>query len=239
MKKILLTIFIVVTLPFSVNAQMLMGIAGGGGGAAASPYENFTTYTETDPNSKFTVAANAITVGTLSRNETAYIYKANAVGATADFIYYIDATFTKGTAGGQMAILQVSNNVCRFDAIDGTTNKGISVYYSDVAGTIRFYIRRGDAGGSSTDIWIGPTDATKYYFKFSLDADAGGGNGVATCIIYPSSADRVAGTNAIDTITVTRGEQVAYSYVFAVTSGNDGSNYPITSGLIENLDLSP
>jgi len=51
--------------------------------------QDYTTYTETDPNDRFAVANNVITVTGLTNDEDAYVYKDFGAGYFADFTHYL------------------------------------------------------------------------------------------------------------------------------------------------------
>jgi len=74
-------------------------------------YEDFTTYTEVDPNNHITVSVNHIDHHTV-RNEDAYIYKDYGSGYFGDsFEHHLDARIEASTTGGWDAIWSLANEV--------------------------------------------------------------------------------------------------------------------------------
>ena len=228
------------TVPDAV-ANMNMGIIGGSVPAGeASPYEDFTTYTETDANGRFTVATNTITVGALCNNDTEhYVYKAHA--EAGDFHHQVDVALTQSGASAYVVLWAVTNGAdFDWNDVTGTAeNDGLAVAYRDFGGTLRFYIYSYDNGGTTdNDLWIGPTSGTEYFLDITMDDDAGG-NGQLTVVVYPTAADRTASSNAIDTLLLDRAEQVDYTHVYGIMSYGDTTATCITSATVKNLNLTP
>src|SRR3990172_12759017 len=93
-------------------------------------YEDFTTYTEVDPNNRFSVATNVITITELTRTEDAYIYKDQSAGHfSGDFEHLFKFVFTAGANDTPVFLVGLSNTINDNYEILNTSNDYIGVRY--------------------------------------------------------------------------------------------------------------
>ena len=71
-------------------------------------YEDFTAFTEVDPNSRFVATASRITFTGLQRDETAYVYKDKGVDFfDGDFEHQFNVHITAGSGASPNALNEV------------------------------------------------------------------------------------------------------------------------------------
>jgi len=178
--------------------------------------EDFTTYTEVDPNSRVAVSAGAITVSAVGRNEDAYVYKDMGAGAITSFMVELQVNISNtGVGNGSFIVMWgASNNVQDFN---GWTTYGISIWAYYNAGVYTFYVK--DKNGTQSG-GITFSANTNYYLRFARD------NTTACLSVYSDAArTTVVGTNTIECT------NTAYRYQYAFTTYNDGNALYMTATL--------
>ena len=81
--------------------------------------ENFTTFIETDPNSRIAVTSSKVTWTSLSRNEDAYVYKDKGEDYfDGDFSHLITVKMTAGVKDGRVYLWGLTNEIDDMKAID-------------------------------------------------------------------------------------------------------------------------
>lgn len=186
--------------------------------------EDYTTYTETDPNNDFTVVANTITVSTMIGNVESHVLDDKGVGHFGDYTHQesVEITFA------------VNNAVCGCHAVTNgsnthqemiTGNDGIEVYlYRSVASAYKIYLR--DFETDNLDFSIRSV-STEYWLTIQrVKATT-----TATVKIYSDSGRTV----LVDTLTITC-NTTDYRYMIAVNSREAGGSETI-SAVIKDLDL--
>lgn len=194
--------------------------------------ENFTTYTEVDPNSHITVTSAArIDFAGLAKNEDAWCSSDKGVGHFAsDFehlaeIQMTSSAGTDGTAG----FITLSNIL---DDIQGIkTASGDALYCRWEEGGATLYVWEDIAGTSYFSSYVG-SYATPYYIKFKRD-EAVGTYGTLYLYIYSDSAR----TNLLATRSIALHEKEDFRYLFAGHSRNMALSGHTTTGYIKDLDL--
>jgi len=193
--------------------------------------ENFTTYTEVDPNSHLTVTSTKVTFTNISRNEDCYLYSDKGTG-------HFDGNFEHLLTINTTAESNYSTNSYwgLFNSIDDANNAGDGLYlivrYNSGLGeprALRIYEKE-----SSTAYYTSAFEyslSTDYYLKIKRDESVGT-YGTLYCYIY-SDSDR---TTLVSTLTLTLHSKQDLRYVYAAQSQYDGSSMA-RSGYIENLDL--
>lgn len=186
------------------------------------PLENYTTYTELDPNGRYAVAANTITITGLTRNEEAWIYDdkdASHFGATFEHLF--DATLT-GDEGMVVVLWAVSNVINdRKYWLDNTSQVLTAWIYNKTSAVLR-----NTEGGTSdndtivdnTHYWYTPERTSETAVQLRVYDDA-----PRTSLVFPAL-----------TQAITSGRR--YQYVFAVNCADSGEA-SACSGTINNLDL--
>ena len=107
---------------------MSLPLLGAGATKGGVTYENFTTFTEVDPNSRFAVAAHQIDVDGLTRDEDAYVYGDYGVahfGATFMHDFDFQATPT-ASLYGICGVYGIGNTITHIDE-SGVENLAVFV----------------------------------------------------------------------------------------------------------------
>ncbi len=192
--------------------------------------ENFTTYTEEDPNTHITVTASRVTVTGLLRNENAYVYKDKTASYfDGDFEHLITAYMTAGTSGGQNVIWGLANFIGSYS--DTTKPDMLSVLIYHAGGTTYRLILQESMLGTKWSATYDISLDTPYYLKIKRDESVGT-YGTIYSYIYSDSAR----TNLLQTLTLTLHEKEDFRYIYAGQSMNTAQAFSI-SGYSENLDL--
>lgn len=192
------------------------------GKAPDDPIEDFTTYTEVDPNSDFTITSSKIAVDGLRRDAAAYVYKDMGSGHFGDFEHLLK--ITKSASFEDFAVLGwwgLSNVATTFYGMDVANVGLVLLAYS--ATTELVEMRDFDTGGVD---YMAGGDATKW-----LTVERAGTT--ATCKIY-SDAER---TSLDDTLSITCAT-TTYQYILGTFSRESSNNGEVEAyGDIEDLDL--
>lgn len=174
---------------------------------------DFTTFTESDPNSHLTIdSSSQISFSGLTAAETAYVYKDYGTGGLTDFTFDVDFLVSSRVQYGYMEALVVST------VLDNTLNR----------------VTNGDP---SLSFAIGNIDNSNYYLNFPYEAAVGTtyylrmvrSGDTAYMRVY-SDAGR---TNLLATKTVTGLGSQAYRYLM-LPCGN-GSGTGSSTGTLANL----
>lgn len=199
--------------------------------AVHATYEDFTTYTEVDPNSRITKNATQVDWTLVAQNEVAYVYKDFGVNYfDGDFTHAFDFETTGGSTGYFPIAYGLSNTLGDVYYITYTQNQDM-VGVRQALGNSYIYLHK-DKGGSDCGA---QTTATTYYVKVQrIEAQnklyAG---------IYSSSALRDAGnaTNAdVCNLEVALSASTDYRYLYTAQSYNNGDGFTMT-GFMRNLNL--
>lgn len=204
--------------------------------------ENFTSFTEVDPNSKITKTASTITVAALSRNEDAYVYKDFDV----DYFlgnFEIDFALNVGSYGGLGSgvgyLIAMSNAVeeLRWLYLNRATEHFWYVYIASALGGgnvqigIQFY-NGGDPPVNDLTGYI-LSQGTDYYVTVKRDESVGT-YGTMYLYLY----DDAARTNLLDTLTLTiPNSKVNFRYLYGVQTYNSGGATYHWTGTVSDLDI--
>lgn len=194
--------------------------------------EDYTGYTETDPNSRFSVATNTITVTGLSSNEDAYVYDDKGVDHFEEtYNHTFDAQVTSASTTATLVPWSLANIVDDAWGIQGNASEdGHEVFFINNSGTLEIRLREIDGASFYTDIFSGFSLSTRYYF--TVERVSGGSFGIVNCYIYSDSAR----TTLVDTLSLTLHADHKFRYVYAAQS----FNIPVVaslSGDVQNLDI--
>ncbi len=201
--------------------------------------ENYTTYTEVDPNSRFTVTAAKIEY-VLVRPEDAYVYSDKGVNFfsgdfTMEFSFETSASGQEGTSAGN--IWAVSNIVDDSNGIDVANGDYLSlviiVGLGVDTGTITLEECDGGTlyGGSSTADY---RHGVPRYIKIVRDESVGT-YGTLYLYVYSDAAR----TTLVHTSTITlHSSKKDFRYLFALLSTAAGAGgTPNVTGFSENLEV--
>ena len=191
------------------------------------PLEDFTTYTEVDPNNHITVSQYHIDHNAY-RNEDAYVYKDKGSGFFTDFIHKVDvrSDFAQENALGVVWSLQNDLNDVYGIYNANKTCVYVFFYYRGADHTRRICLREVYNGSLYTTDWVGADTNTWYYLTIEKSGTS------LTCKIYSDSAR----TNLLETLNLTLHGDWSFRYIFACNTYNSGHTYHMNVD-VENLDL--
>lgn len=192
--------------------------------------EDFTTYTEVDPNDHITRTVSRVTFTGLIRDESAYVYDDKNAGHFGDFEHLLDFcidTIIGTSVRIRVALWGVTNEAADFKDFDN----GIVIdLFNNTGSTTEFKIRirvksGGNWGNSDTSSLLNVD--TPYYLTITREGS------ITTCKIY-SDADRI---NLVDTISIDSGS-TTYRYIIVSQSMTNTVEGTLSiTGYVENLDL--
>lgn len=202
--------------------------------------EDFSTYTETDPNSRIVVGTRRVAWTDLIRNEDAYVYKDKGVDFfDGGFIHYltIRATGYSGSAGtvNMGAYWGLANLVDNWVGIDLADGDGLFLWARIDAGDGDQFIYLAEIDGGTSYTTANAyriTVNTTYYLKIVRDESVGT-YGTIYCYTYTDSAR----TALINTQSITlHSSKKDYRYLYAFCNAGSGSDWG-HSGYTEDLEL--
>jgi hypothetical protein len=196
--------------------------------------ENFTLYTEVDPNGHISKTSTDITFTNLDRNEDAYVYDDKDAGHFAgDFEHDIDIEITSNDAGTFFASWSMTNLVDDLNGIRLAGGDALSITYSFPVGKFDIVLREIDSGTMYTD-FLETSSYLNIPFYLEIERDESIGTyGTLFCRIYSDSGR----TTLIDTLSVAlHTSKKDFQYIYGLQSWNSGSAFKV-SGISSNLDL--
>ncbi len=197
--------------------------------------EDFTTYTEVDPNGRITVTAARVTWASLSRNEDAYVYYDKGAGYySGDFTMYFTHRTTAETASGTRTVgcWAVTNTVDDLAAIVAANGDYLAIRCGKTLGgayTLRMTECDGGAEYTGGDVTISLN--TDYYLKVKRD-EAVGTYGTIYMEIYTDAARALLLSTTSIALHTSKKD---YRYLFPVITSNSGDAGIIHSGYTDSL----
>ena len=181
-------------------------------------YEDFTTYTEVDPNSHISIISSTeIHVSGLTRNEDAYVYFDYTTGYfTEEFTHYIDITPITTTGGGVGVFYLLSNVIDDYYAIQ-PNYPHIRIWINPTTSGEKYLsikARHSDGNIDSDSMFY--TGGTRYYLKIVRTSTQ------VVLYVYSDSEH----TNLIDTLPISM-DTTSFRYFFPVNSYNSGVSYSV------------
>lgn len=183
------------------------------------PYEDFTTYTEVEPDDRIQKTATHVDAE-LHRDEDAYLYKDKGAGHFTDFEHKIDVKLVSSDVAGWGGVWGLSQNTV--DDWKGWATGDIAVLFWTGAGPV--YNLKLEERGVGADGYICAVN-TMYYLTIKKVGTS------LTCKIYSDSAR----TNLLDTLSRTITDN-SYRYIYACLTTNSPAAM-IANVDVENLDL--
>lgn len=196
------------------------------------PTEDFTTYTEVDPNSHISKVAATITVTGMSNDEDAYVYAdkgADHFGIA--FTHLLETTLTAHGAGSATSghFWALSNTLDDMWGWYTNKNQACFLRHGYNSGTDAAYILLGE----TEDPYSQDSDTLAHSVPYYCTIARTGVNGVTlTAYEYTDAARTVLAASQSVTLTASR----LYRYVFGCNSTNSGSASSL-SYTVSNLDL--
>jgi len=205
--------------------------------------EDFTTWTENDPQSRLTVTSSSITINDLERDDlTTWVYYDFGAdywnGDISVRFKYTTPVTEDSTASSWIYPLAFTNTVDEQNDIESGGGDSQGVLFLNSAGTPRFPIYHVEAGSRTTSY---PTDlswGTAYYITIERDDDGGvNSTGQLTLRVYTTNFYGESGAVEHSTVTLdcSAGEQNDFRYIMLASPRGTGTE--ATDGLIENLEL--
>lgn len=192
---------------------------------------DLTTFTEIDPLNHWSQTSSRNTGANIIRDESSYVYKDYGVDFFGDTVQDIDVEITSVTNQSYyyppvIGVWGLFNNLGDYAS---ASNPSLSVYTEMIRNsTTNYYIRFRCAQNYQSQSYYA-TIGTKYYLKITSN----GTNG--TCKIYPTSGDRVADTNILQTLSITV-VATLYRYLKVGFSWGQNSSGITATGYVENVD---
>jgi len=199
--------------------------------------ENFTSYTETDPNTKITKTASRVTWALLARNEDAYVYADKGanyfagqfkINLTVSMTASVGASLTNG-------VWSLTNLVDDLKGIDVASGDYLTLYQSDTLTSAKccLVLEECDGGTLHSDTSINLNDGTIYYVSIVRDETVGT-YGTLYCYIYSD----VTRETLVDTLTVTLNtSKKDFRYLYACHSYNSAEATLTGSGYTEAMEI--
>jgi len=188
--------------------------------------EDFTTYTETDPNNHITVTANKLVVDGMSQNEDVYVYADKGESHFgASFEHTLKHTGRGGNDRGMY--WAVSNVVDDYAYWGNQDSQALGIEFWGSYKTHTLYGFEENSEDDSWGVWA-PTDGTPTYITIKRTSET-----VLQELLY-SDSDR---TSLEDTLAVSVVDGRRFRYVFGCVSNNTGSSKTWIDFDVENLDL--
>jgi hypothetical protein len=190
--------------------------------------EDFTTYTEVDPNSRISVTSSTITATALPRNEDSYVYDDKGVAHfDGDFEHLITTKTTNVLSVSVCGSWVLTNTV---DDLFGliTANESFLILQHNSGSS--YLLREFISGTAYTDSAT-LTGGQTYYLTINRDESIGS-FGQLTCLIYSDSGRTI----LVDTLTLSLHAKLDLRYVFGLMTFNDG-NTSTGNFVFSDLDL--
>ena len=198
--------------------------------APSTPYEDFTTYTEVDPNSRISVTSSRVAVAAMPRGDVAYVYKDFGAGHFAgNFSIDFDLFSDSGASGSLWSPCMLANVV---GVSASATDRLLVDCYSVGPRLIRIVESVG--GSLSVDSALLNDDQT-YYCRFTRDESVGT-NGTAYLYLAGSDANRDAGV-WIGTISLALNAKEDWRYLYFSNNLGSGGGSDVTTAYVENARI--
>jgi len=196
--------------------------------------ENFTTYTETDPNAHISTTSTRVTFAGLHRAETAYLYTdKGAAHFSGNFTLLVTIHCEGAVDNGAVGLWAITNDLDDIGNLDASLLSHFRVQYNEGSanpGTL--ILVENDSGGLYGDSVFETTPFTRY---LAITRDESIGTyGTLICKVYSDSARTI----LEGTISLTlHSSKKDFRYIFGVSSISGGTSSQISNGYIENFDL--
>ncbi|KKN78432.1 hypothetical protein LCGC14_0349640 [marine sediment metagenome] len=200
--------------------------------------QDFTTYTEVDPNSRIAVSASRVTWTGITANEDAYVYRDFGVKHFAgNFVSYLTINTTASAQTSEMFPWAMTNSLDDIKGIADASGNLLCVRLTNPSSPdeLRIVIQEYYGGTQAESAaFYTLTRGTNYYLKIRRDEDVGT-YGTFYCDVFPNSS-RVAG-EALANLTITlHAAKIDYRYVHgAITRDNNVNN--TQSGYSQDLQV--
>lgn len=209
-------------------------------------YEDFTTFTEVDPNSHISKTSTRITFSGLLHEESAYVYidkEEGHFGEDFDHLFDVELTGSGGTQDvyvgvwGLWVTKQADDNADEKENADANHEGLTVVFVWDIsASTLMIFLREINDGTIYSDYCNTLSKDTRYYIRIKRDDDFGD-YGRAYCDVYTSALDRTNEENAVWNGVLDLHSREDYRYLYGLQSRTGAVDWGNIDGFVENLDL--
>jgi hypothetical protein len=189
-------------------------------------YEDFTTYTEVDEDSDITITSSTlITVSTMIRNVTSYVYKDFGVDYFGNFEVWTDAEITAAQSTASVTILGMSNstsNMTEGGMDSGNSGISLRMYYGNDG---KYYLSLKDWSNNNRDDNVQDNNPGKVYWVLERNGTT------LTAVGYTD----IARTNVLCSLSIASAA-TAWRYLITLSS-RQASTFGSAqwSGTVENL----
>jgi hypothetical protein len=188
---------------------------------------DYTTLTKLDPNSRFVVAANKVTINGLTRNEDARLNKDYGAGfLTGDFIHYHSSLTNGSSTNSSVCYVWLWSN----DDDDArwilTNSECLNLGLVKSGASVNIQLQEFSGGGGTALDSFGGSLGVQYWYVIERI-----GNTI-TCEAYTDAARTV----IVDTLSITQTSAWVFRYGYAINNFNDGLTNGF-NGFIEDLDF--
>jgi len=184
------------------------------------PYEDLTTFTESDPNNRLSYTTTRVTFTSLQRGDDSYAYKDYTASHFGDYTHDCEinvSSFSAGTAW--VGHWGVTNDPGSFG--DCSNGQLLFSYRGSNPMEIDLY----DRGASNQDVYKGASAGTSYYVRCARASTT------CTAVIYSNSGY----TTVVDTLSIT-GQSTTWRYAMCAFT-RDSSGTATASGYTQNFDF--
>ncbi len=192
--------------------------------------EDFTTYTEVDPNNSFTVTSNLVDISGLNGDDDQRVYKDHGVNHfSEDFTHQFECDFWNTSNQERIIYYQLCNDLDDFLDIDTANGDALAFVH---IGSPHLQFIMVDGAALEFDTFSSAQINTRYFITLIRDDDGGTSNaGLYTAYIRTGSHE---GT-LVDTLVFESANQYDWRYVFSPAGYGTGAG-PV-DGSIRDLNL--
>jgi hypothetical protein len=197
------------------------------------PTEDYTTYTEVDPNSHISKTASRITFTDLALNEDAYVYGDKGPDHfNGDYEHKVTVEIIAAQNNASVYIWTLANLVDdQKGIVDAGGDYHTSAFYLNSSGVRIIWLAELVGGTLYYDFYSQFSFNTPYYLRTKRDESIGV-YGALICYVYTDFDE----TDLLATLSVALHEKEDFRYVYGVQSTNPNLT-PAITGYAEDLDL--
>jgi hypothetical protein len=198
--------------------------------------ENFTTWTEVDPEADLTVTSTTVTIASLTATHTNPTYVSLDKGAgfySGAFTFRVGPINISSASSENSRLVPIGTGLNLPREAEALVDSVNAVWYNTITNptlTLAEFATIVDINTpTTTDSYQGAAVAigTNFYLELSRSGTT------ATLKIYSDAY-----TTLVDTLTITLSESHSYRYVYVASKGQHGSGATV-GGTIQNADLAP
>jgi hypothetical protein len=177
--------------------------------------------------------ATCVTWTGFSEDADVWIYKDfTADYFNGDFKFDIDINMTTVASNSSKMIWLLTNEIDSYDDIEGADHDFLGLFLGKSGTTADMHLRESDGANQYNSSSYAFALSTDLYIRVKRDYDGGGGNGVLTCDVYGSAANRTAESSALSNLSLTLHAQEQFQYLFLTNPNNDGTERADTGKIV-------